>query len=772
MMLFAFSDYMEKQHGVVSGGKGRILAKLFKLGYPVPDGFVILPEAFSEEEIKPKGWELVCRQYQQMINAAPETKDKSKTVAVRSSAIAEDSDSASYAGEFDSILNVDSEIGLKKAIDSVYRSRRNVRVLSYRQAQHIKTDDKMAVVVQRMVDADFSGVLFTADPLNNGKTLMKGNLVKGLGDKLMSGEASPFEFSFQRKDGDYKGPVFFKPYSKALFDMAVRLEKDLSGHQDIEWAVRGDQLFILQSRPITTLYDQNSDYYESPKGDYLWTRTNVGEAYGDVVTPLTWSLAERDDINAKKLPGKHPALGLISGRVYINMSIHIMMLKKFGLTYNSALKELSSVLGKVPQEIKVAPVDLSLKEICLTTIVNMISHLGYTIKEANALKRLIHKNMGLCNYSEYFIDNCTSAQQLIERFEEHARDIAQTFEYLIMNANRFVNCHARLKDLLAQHVDAEDSEILSSGFGGNAQLESLGPLIGISKLANGAMNRSTFDSLYGHRCTNELELSAPRNDEETGWIDNLIEQYRRNRNKVDALLEKQKIERERAWLRLDTSHPEKYQKCKQLYNQCAKWAQRRELIRSELVRMVSISRKYFLKIAELYSLGEDIFFLTIDEIKKLILDADHSVTVMIPQRKKAYKIYKNSPLPPPVIYGAYEPQLTSETKDIDIVKGFPGAVGIVEGRVRVIENFDKADALSEGEILVTSTTNVGWTPVFPIVSAIITDIGAPLSHAAIVARELGIPAVVGTGNATRKLSTGDLVRVDGAKGWVEMIGRG
>jgi rifampicin phosphotransferase len=106
------------------------------------------------------------------------------------------------------------------------------------------------------------------------------------------------------------------------------------------------------------------------------------------------------------------------------------------------------------------------------------------------------------------------------------------------------------------------------------------------------------------------------------------------------------------------------------------------------------------------------------------------------------------------------------------VTGFPGAPGVVEGTARVIARPEEGDRLRPGEILVTTLTNVGWTPIFPRAAAVVTDIGAPLSHASIVARELGIPAVVGTGNATMRLHDGDHIRVDGERGTVERRGGG
>jgi pyruvate,water dikinase len=125
------------------------------------------------------------------------------------------------------------------------------------------------------------------------------------------------------------------------------------------------------------------------------------------------------------------------------------------------------------------------------------------------------------------------------------------------------------------------------------------------------------------------------------------------------------------------------------------------------------------------------------------------------------------------IFDSRVPQFAFEGGSTDgLVQGLPASAGVAEGPVRCLASLDDADQLQPGEILVATTTNVGWTPLFPRAAAIVTDVGAPLSHAAIVARELGIPAVVGAGEATMRLQTGDRVRVNGAKGTVERLGAG
>jgi phosphoenolpyruvate synthase/pyruvate phosphate dikinase len=156
---------------------------------------------------------------------------------------------------------------------------------------------------------------------------------------------------------------------------------------------------------------------------------------------------------------------------------------------------------------------------------------------------------------------------------------------------------------------------------------------------------------------------------------------------------------------------------------------------------------------------------------------------LINHRRAAYQAYSALPRYPALIRGTFNPYAWAvdpdRRSDIFIegsaseaevaVRGFPGSAGVVEGLVRVLDDAADGAALQPGEVLVTTITNVGWTPLFPRAAAVITDVGAPLSHAAIVARELGIPAVVGCGNATMRLRTGDRVRVDGTAGTVKVL---
>jgi pyruvate,water dikinase len=200
-------------------------------------------------------------------------------------------------------------------------------------------------------------------------------------------------------------------------------------------------------------------------------------------------------------------------------------------------------------------------------------------------------------------------------------------------------------------------------------------------------------------------------------------------------------------------------------------------------------RLFALRAGELTGLGQEVFFLMLEELLGL-LAGDESALQRIPARQESYQRYKTLPAYPSIICGhfdamqwAADPQRPSDIYNAapasaspapadsrsNIIRGAPGSTGRVQGRVRLITRPEDGDQLQPGEVLVTVQTDVAWTLVFPRAAAVVTDVGAPLSHAAIVARELGIPAVVGCRDATARLKTGDRVQVDGGRGVVEIL---
>jgi pyruvate,water dikinase len=215
----------------------------------------------------------------------------------------------------------------------------------------------------------------------------------------------------------------------------------------------------------------------------------------------------------------------------------------------------------------------------------------------------------------------------------------------------------------------------------------------------------------------------------------------------------------------------------------------REAVRSEGARLVWVARDFALRAGELTGVGDGAFHLTYAELLDL-LDGRDTVVASLPARRRTYERYKELPPYPLLVCGRFDPfqwaadpnrradvfdasgqlqEMTLEPPSENVVLGMPGAAGRVEGCVRRLDSHEQGSELQPGEVLVTTQTNIGWTLFFAKAAAIVTDVGAPLSHAAIIARELGIPAVVNCGDATARLQTGDRVRVDGTQGTVEIL---
>jgi pyruvate,water dikinase len=324
---------------------------------------------------------------------------------------------------------------------------------------------------------------------------------------------------------------------------------------------------------------------------------------------------------------------------------------------------------------------------------------------------------------------------------------------------------------------------LTAGLGAQAgQLASLGLLDGLEQLAAGEIDRDTFNRRYGHRGPHEFEISTPRPGQDPHWIDEQLAARASSTTSYHDLLRAQEQRRNEAWADLERRHPVQ---AMILHHQLRVWAKisrDRERARTEVIRYFWVLRAYALRAGEITGLGDDIFFLDKAEIVR-VLQGETIGPALINHRRGAYQAYCVLPRYPALIRGTFNPYAwaadpnrrsdifiegSASEADVD-VRGFAGSAGVVEGVVRVLDDAADGAALQPGEVLVTTITNVGWTPLFPRAAAVITDVGAPLSHAAIVARELGIPAVVGCGNATMRLSTGDRVRVDGTAGTVEVL---
>lgn len=766
----------------LAGGKGCMLSKMFQAGYPVPDGFVILPSAFNENNLNEDAWNKI-KHYLKEIRKDNE----SVLFAVRSSALSEDSAQASFAGEFETVLNVNTDEEIQSAIYEVFSSRESERVKAYSSVQGIDQSHQIAVVIQIMIQSEISGVLFTADPITGSHESMTGNFVFGLGEQLVSGEANAYPFNIMRPKRKYEGPPEFKKYASELYKYASKLETEYGTHQDIEWAVSNGKLYILQARPITTLITGNPDTYEwndTLDGDFLWTNTNVGEAMSDVFTPLSWSIIRALDEEQMTIPGYYLFSGNICGRAYTNISYALSLYPAFGKDIKSLIKTMSEVFGQMPEEIEI-PIYPFSKLGLIKGMASKLKHrLKNIIKASKEIPEHLNESPNLCRRMTETIKEVKTKEELIDLWKTEILPFNFKALWIALAGGRKMVIANKLKDELIKVAGIEDTNTLMSNFRGDSSLESLGPIIGISKIITGEMNREEYRMKYGHRGPHEFELSIPHPGEDETWLEKQIEEFKNSNTDVENLLNKQHDQYEEALKRLKENFPKEANHFEKKIVKVAEAARLRESVRSEWTRAFRVNRAFALRAGELTGIGNDIFFLYINEVLDLLSGNDFAVN-HIAVRKGNYEKYKSLPPLPSIIRGRFDPfkwvknsnrrvdyydeSMPITTQYSETLKGFAGASGKIEGVVRILTNPEEGETLKKGEILVASTTNVGWTPLFPKASAIITDIGAPLSHAAIVARELGIPAVVGCGNATTRLKTGDKVIVDGGHGVVQIL---
>jgi rifampicin phosphotransferase len=794
------------------GGKGSSLAKLASAGLPVPPGFHVTTaayRAFVERNALQAGIleairdepEKAAKRISDLFqaHAMPEetatairesyARMNDVAVAVRSSATAEDLPDASFAGQQDTYLDIRGEAEMLDAVKRCWASLWTARAITYRARHGIAPDDvSLAVVVQQMVPADAAGVLFTADPVSGARDRIVVNAVRGLGEALVSGHADPQvivldheSLQISNRQGD---AVLDDDNSRELARLGRRIETLYERPMDIEWALHDGKVFVVQARPITVkAYEA---WNSSLDGDYLWTCTNVGEAIPGVMTPATWSLVQvfMSEVMAMVSLGPHQISGNIGGRFYLNLSVSMAAGLALGLG-GFVRRASEQVLGRIPAEVETPPLPMPRWKVLTEMVPRVARFLGMVVSYQKNLPALLAAAPGRCDDARARIERVTTAAELAELFRTDLEPLLRdTCRMLAAGARLDGVGLVRIRPWLMKLVSEGDANALLTGLHtSEGPLASLGPVIGLDKLARGEIDRDEFARQWGHRCPDEFEVSVPRPAEDPAWIDRELAGIRSAPTDVRTLLARQEETRTAALERFRAKYPRKVKTLQSRVAGAAKAARAREAARSEVIRAFWVMRSFALRAGTLTGAGEDVFFLSVEEILA-VLAGDRDPLGRVPARRNTYERYAALPPYPTLIRGHFDPfrwaadphrrsDVFDQTRDVaplgEAVRGFPGAAGVVEGTVRVLTSVEQGGQLQAGEILVTTATNVGWTPLFPRAAAVVTDIGAPLSHAAIVARELGIPAVVGTGNATVRLRTGDRVRVDGEHGTVEVL---
>ena len=741
-------------------------------------------------------------------------------VAVRSSATVEDLPGMSAAGQHDTYLNVRGEAAVLDAAKRCWASLWSARAIGYRARRGAGPGEvSIAVVVQQLVLAEAAGVMFTIDPVDGAReVVISANW--GLGESVVAGEVTPDVAVIDRASGtlvsyqvgskemmtvadgtatraagtpaDLRSAAVLSPAQAVeLARVGLAIEKLYDEPMDIEWALAAGGLSVVQARPITTPASRPAAgpgelWNDSLAGDYLWSNGNLGEAFPDVMTPATWSFVEllmSRMTFPPSLPG-YRGYGRIGGRFYTNVSMSISLEALAGISPRRFAALLGPVLGKLPPIEEIPRPRLprwKATRLMVPAIVAMMRRVRASQKQ---MPQFLADAPSRCEQLRAEIEQTTDATVLASLWPGKVRPLFEGACGMLSGAVTHGTTLLSVPGKLAKLFGEADSALLLSGRQSDGlPLASLGPVVGLARLARGEIDRDTFARQYGHRGSHEVELSIPRPAEDPAWIDDQLAALRDTAHDADALLADQEAARAAAWERLVRQDPKKAAAARKLIARWAPVARDREAARSEVARSAWVVRTWVRRAGQLTGHGDDLFFLELPETVGL-LRGDPAPLAKVPARRASYETYQALPPYPALIRGRFDPirwaadpnrrsdyydERAQTTKPDDTITGFPGAAGVVEGIARVLRTPEDAAQFGDGEILVSTVTNIGWTPIFPRAAAVVTDVGAPLSHAAIVARELGIPAVVGCGNATMRLHSGDRVRVDGSNGTVEVL---
>ena len=742
-------------------------------------------------------------------------------VAVRSSATVEDLPGMSAAGQHDTYLNVRGEAAVLDAVKRCWASLWSARAISYRARRGVGPGEmSIAVVVQRLVLAEAAGVMFTTDPVGGAhdKVVISANW--GLGESVVAGDVTTDVAVIDRASGtlvsyrvgskemmtvadgvatraagtptDLRSAAVLSPSQAGeLARVGLAIERLYDEPVDVEWALAAGELSVVQARPITTpasgpAAGPGEQWNDSLAGDYLWSNGNLGEAFPDVMTPATWSFVEllmSRMTFPPSLPG-YRGYGRIGGRFYANVSMSISLEARAGISPRRFAALFGPVLGKLPPIEQIPRPQLPRWKAFRMMVPAAVTMSRRIRASQKRMPQFLAGAPSRCEQLRAEIEQTTDPTVLASLWPEKVRPLLEeacdALSGAVVHGTTLLSVPGKLATLVGE---AEAALLLSGQQAEGLSLASLGPVTGLARLARGEIDRDAFARQYGHRGSHEVELSIPRPAEDPAWIGDQLAALHDTAHDADALLADQEAARAAAWERLSQRDPKKAAAARKLIARWAPIAHDREAARSEVARSAWVARTWVRRAGQVTGHGDDLFFLELPETVDL-LRGEPAPLAKVPARRASYETYQALPPYPALIRGRFDPirwaadpnrrsdyydERAQTTKSDDTITGFPGAAGVVEGIARVLRTPEDAAQLRDGEILVTTVTNIGWTPIFPRAAAVVTDVGAPLSHAAIVARELGVPAVVGCGNATMLLHSGDRIRVDGGNGTVEVL---
>ncbi|MFN2745765.1 phosphoenolpyruvate synthase [Bacillus sp. z60-18] len=865
-----------------AGGKGANLGEMTKAGLPVPPGFCVSTFAYRKfiqnnkeidrlfdqlDSLKADELErtrLLGKQIRAHMAAMPVPEDirsailtafeqtgSDKAYAVRSSATAEDLPTASFAGQQDTYLNVHGQDQLLKAVQNCWASLFTDRAITYRVKNGFDHRSVfLAVVVQEMVFPDVSGIMFTADPITGRRKTISIDASFGLGEALVSGVVSAD--LYQVREGEIikkqistkEAAIWSKPEGgtvtkklppekqalQALPDdricelakLGQKIETHYGMEQDVEWAFKGGRFYILQSRPITSLYP-----VPAFSDDRLHILINFGyiQMMTDPMKPLGISVISRIPDFLKQNPADPSIVHEAGGRAFADITgaLSIKFVRKRVLKVLNGMDQLMAsavsevvkrghadypparVSGKFKAAKQLAPImiPVAFKAACNLLIKDpgkaekrARSFVDHTVKETEEKLsrtsgaetiRLIRGELDkmipgvVLKVAVYVLTGMIAAIFLEKKLknkvgdEQSAALLSRLYKSLPHNVTTEMGLAlGDLSDQARRHPEVVRylRKADSSNFAG-----------GLEKVAGGAEFKQVLDRFleqYGMRCVGEIDITKRRWSEDPVQLAPSILSNIQTAAAGDHRKKFKKGEREAEQAGREIISQFRFLEKRQaarLVRVYRSLMGMREHHKFALVKLLFLYKKAILK--EAGSLVEkgvltceaDVFYLTMEEIITLLEDRDiESVQALLTERKKQHQ--QNQKLKSPRVMTSEGEVVTGKLHNLKspegALAGTPVSAGVIEGKARVITRPEEAK-LNPGEILVAPYTDPGWTPLFTSAVGLITEVGGMMTHGSVVAREYGIPAVVGIDKATDIIKDGAYIRVDGTNGFVQIL---
>ncbi len=842
------------------GGKAGALARLGSARLPIPEWLVVTPEEDTTGDF-----------YARVTAAACSIAPGATHFAVRSSALDEDGSAHSFAGQLESFLFVTAD-RIAEKVEAVRQSGFSERVLAYRKERGLPgTPRPPAVLIQRMINAEIAGVAFSADPVTGRRGHAVVSAVWGLGSALVSGEANADTFTVDRhgrvvarsiveKALAHRAPdssgtasnaegVVSVPVSAAQAGAATLTDDQILGvaglaratesffgrPQDIEWAIQDGKLWLLQSRPITSL-----GLMPDPDGELnLWDNANIAESYSGVTTPLTFSFArgiyEAVYREFARLMGVSPArieenrdlfprmLGLIEGRIYYNLVSWYRLLALLpGYTVNRGfMEQMMGVKEGLPEEVAARIAPESGRWAKWRDGVALVgsgfglwrNHLTLPGQIARFYVRLNHALRPLQpGLTELRSD------ELASHYRDLERQLLLRWDAPLVNDFFAMIFYGVLRKLAAGWCGDTDGTLQNDLLCGEGGMISAEPAKRVRELAaivaqdaaavtllcegspralerwleTAAEFRPAYQAYldkFGDRCLEELKLESMTLHDEPMVLLRSIGQFARRfgGSGLAAAAGAEATLRTKAEIRVRQAL-----KGRPLRRMIFRWVLRhardrvrdRENLRFERTRLFGRVRRVFIELGRRFHAVEklqaprDIFHLTTDEVLGFVEGTAVTTELrsLVAARQREFVAFRERPAPGDrfATRGAvhlgnrFRAEQAPVVASGDALKGLGCCPGVVRARARVIA--DPRNAVIEvGEILVAPRTDPGWIMLFPSAAGLLVEHGSLLSHSAIVAREMGIPAIVSISGVTNWVQTGEWLEMDGASGVVRKV---